>query len=177
MDEVDFGADQMPASLTAINGSEKARPTTQHACTTRFSRRSSVQLTNSFGCSRHRMHVWSDDAELTLSVAVRTTRPHSKRFCRAGEESTGNCGPVLFERSIRAARKAAFVRRGVLPGPAQFSGQTARARRVAPLRGGHHDQNLPPSDRFRGPCRARRSRRSFATQATAARQGPFRDLL
>jgi hypothetical protein len=30
----------------AINGSEKARPATQHGCTTPLARRSSVQLTN-----------------------------------------------------------------------------------------------------------------------------------
>src|SRR5215204_3807318 len=128
--ELDWGRSDA-GKPAAINGSETARPATQHGCTTPLPRRSSVQLTNSFGSSRHRMRVWSDGAELTLALLFGPRGHIRSRFCRAGEESTGNCGPVLFERSMRAARTAPFVRRRVLPRPARFAGQTARARRVA----------------------------------------------
>src|SRR5215204_409765 len=50
--EVGFWGRSDASEPTAINGSEKARPATQHPCTTRLSNRSSVQLTTR-RCSRH----------------------------------------------------------------------------------------------------------------------------
>src|SRR5215207_1980796 len=49
--EVGFWGRSDASEPTAINGSEKARPATQHPCTTRLSNRSSVQLTTR-RCSR-----------------------------------------------------------------------------------------------------------------------------
>src|SRR5215204_2419154 len=155
--EVGFWGRSDASEPTAINGSEKARPATQHPCTTRLSNRSSVQLTTR-RCSRAHVptrsrghacaiYEFSSASGAALRAGSRSRGPasRSRHLCRDPPCVGGLGGRRRGTSAERACRRC---RRGSAARVDRLSPASARGRGVGRA-GAHHsavahnDANAP----------------------------------